>query len=948
METSHNPDTALGPAITNSLCLVDGYSVIYRGYFAFLNRPLLNPEGKNSSSVFVFFRTLMQVVREKAPGLVAVTMDSRIPTFRHERFSQYKANRQKAPADLHAQVPVIEEILSALGVPCLRADGFEADDVIATLAEDCRKSGRPCWILSGDKDILQLIGGNVRLLAQEKGSSEIVEYSRERVFESRGVYPEQIVDFLALTGDSSDNVPGVAGVGEKTALKLLAGYGSIDQIYKSLDGVTPESLRKKLAEGKDSALLSRELVTLRRDVPGLPQPEQLPPAGWNVQAAIPLFERQGMKSIVADLLKLFPKAAAAAWQAVAPAPRAADDPAPAARPALANAQPAPGSAPPVVMLERTAPGTYTTVTSVSELETWIERARAAGVYAIDVETDGTDEMRAILLGFSLSVEEGKACYVPVRSRDIACIPEDDVRRRIAALLEDPKARLVGQNAKYDYKVVRRWGVTPANVFFDTMVAAWMLDSEQGTYGLDRMAEQRLGYQTLPYEDLVGKGQTLQDVPIQQVTDYSGEDADLTLRLYKLLLPELEAAGLSPLFTRVEMPLLVVLAEMELAGIRVLSAELQRYGREIEKDLSQLESQIYDLCGRKFNINSTKQLQEILFSWRKLTPVRKTKTGFSTDEDVLEILASQDPVPEKILAHRKLSKLKSTYVDALPLQVNEATGRLHTHYVQTGAATGRLASKDPNLQNIPIREEEGRRIRSAFVPAPGMHFVSADYAQIELAILAYLSGDPVLLQAFREGRDIHRQTASLIFSVAENEVSAEQRRVGKTINFGVVYGMSAYGLSQSLKIPKGDADRFIKTYFQRYEGVDRYLKETIRGAEQNGFVTTLMGRRRRIVAIRSPNRTEKSGAERIAVNSPIQGTAADIVKLAMVKLSGRLREEKLATRILLQVHDEIILESPAEESERAARLVQDVMEHAVDEEIPLKVHCEIGDSWGEFH
>jgi len=557
-------------------------------------------------------------------------------------------------------------------------------------------------------------------------------------------------------------------------------------------------------------------------------------------------------------------------------------------------------------------------------------------------------MRAIIFGFSLSVEEGKACYVPVRARDTACIPEDDVRRRIAALLEDPKARLVGQNAKYDYKVVRRWGVTPANVSFDTMVAAWMLDSEQGTYGLDRMAEQRLGYRTLPYEDLVGKGQTLQDVPIQQVTDYSGEDADLTLRLYKLLLPELDAAGLSPLFSRVEMPLLVVLAEMELAGIRVLSAELQRYGREIEKDLSQLESQIYDLCGRKFNINSTKQLQEILFSWRKLTPVRKTKTGFSTDEDVLEILASQDPVPEKILAHRKLSKLKSTYVDALPLQVNEATGRLHTHYVQTGAATGRLASKDPNLQNIPIREEEGRRIRSAFVPAAGMHFVSADYAQIELAILAYLSGDPVLLQAFREGRDIHRQTASLIFSVPENEVSAEQRRVGKTINFGVVYGMSAYGLSQSLKIPKGDADRFIKTYFQRYEGVDRYLKETIRGAEQNGFVTTLMGRRRRIVAIRSPNRTEKSGAERIAVNSPIQGTAADIVKLAMVKLSRRLREEKLATRILLQVHDEIILESPAEESERAARLVQDVMEHVVDEQIPLKVHCEIGDSWGEFH
>jgi len=399
---------------------------------------------------------------------------------------------------------------------------------------------------------------------------------------------------------------------------------------------------------------------------------------------------------------------------------------------------------------------------------------------------------------------------------------------------------------------------------------------------------------------------------------------------------------------VEMPLLVVLAQMELTGIRVLATELASYSREMEKDLSALETEIYQLCGRKFNISSTKQLQEVLFTWRKLTPVKKTKTGFSTDEDVLEILASQDPVPEKILAHRKLTKLKSTYVDALPQQINEATGRLHTHYLQTGAATGRLASKDPNLQNIPIREEEGRRIRSAFVPAPGMRFISADYSQIELAILAYLSQDPVLLQAFRERRDIHRQTASLIFGVSESEVSPEQRAVGKTINFGVVYGMSAYGLSQRLKIAKADADKFIKTYFQRYEGVDRFLKETIKGAEQNGFVTTLMGRRRRIIAIHSPNRTEKAGADRVAVNSPIQGTAADIVKLAMVKLSARLREERLGARILLQVHDEIILESPADECEKALRLVEDVMEHVTDLDIPLKVHCEIGDSWGAFH
>ncbi len=937
--------------MSRELYLIDGYSIIYRGYFAFLNRPLTNPQGKNISSVFVFFRTLLQIMRERSPGYMAVAMDSRVPTFRHERYEEYKATREKAPADLHAQVPIIEEILGALGVPCIQKDRYEADDLIATFAEGCRASGMPCWILSGDKDILQLLGGNVRLLAQERGSSDLEEWSREKVFEARGVYPEQIIDYLALAGDSSDNVPGVSGIGDKTAQKLLAAYGGLDGIYENIDKVTPEGVRKKLAAGKEAAFLSRELVTLKRDVPGLPTVDDLAVTSLNVAAAVPLLEREGMKSIVADLQKLSAAAAAPTSAKKTRAPRAKDKAAAKEPAGAADAPPVPATAasaaaPPA--LKSTAPGTYTTVTAIPELEKWIAQARAVGVYAFDVETDSTDEMRAVPLGFSLSAKEGTACYIPVRARDVSCIPAAEVKSRLAGLLEDPSVRLVGQNAKYDYKVMRRWGVKPANVFFDTMIAAWVLESDQGTYGLDRMAEQRLGFRTLPYEDLVGKGQTLEDIPIQQVTDYSGEDADLTLRMYHVLSKELEEQGLARLFSTVEMPLLVVLAEMELTGIRVLATELQAYGKELERSLAGLESEIYELCGRKFNINSTKQLQEILFTWRKLTPVRKTKTGFSTDVDVLETLAAQDPVPEKILAHRKLSKLKSTYVDALPLQINETTGRLHTHYVQTGAATGRLASKDPNLQNIPIREEEGRRIRSAFVPAPGMRFISADYSQIELAILAYLSQDPILLQAFREGRDIHRQTAALIFGVPEAAVSAEQRRVGKTINFGVVYGMSAYGLAQGLKIGKADADRFITTYFQRYEGVDRFLKETIRQAEETGFVHTLMGRRRRILAIGSRNRTEKQAAERIAVNSPIQGSAADIVKVAMITLEQRLRQEKLAARILLQVHDEIILEAPAEESARTADVVREVMEHVTEQPIPLKVQCEVGESWGQFH
>lgn len=918
--------------MSHELYLIDGYSVIYRGYFAFLKKPLLNPQGRNSSSVFVFFRTLFQLMRDRSPGYIAVAMDSRVPTFRHERYAEYKATREKAPNDLHAQVPVIEEILAALGVPCIRADRYEADDVMATLAEACRATKRPCWILSGDKDILQLIGGNVRLLAQERGTTDLEEYSREKVFEAKGVYPEQIIDFLALTGDSSDNVPGVAGIGEKTAQKLLAQFGTLDGIYAKLAEVAPVSVRSKLEAGRDSALLSRELVTLKRDVPGMPSIDELRMPPLRTEAAIPLFEREGMKTLVSELGGRTRAASSPARVEEVPPP------APQGAPALPQA----------IVLKSTAPGTYTTVTDLSELDAWLDRARAAGLYAFEVETDSTDEMSAPPLGLSLSVQEGKACYVPLHAAGVTCLPEVTVRQRFATLLEDPKLRLVGQNAKYDYKVMRRWGVKPANVHFDTTVAAWMLESDEGVYGLDRMAERLLGFRTMSYTDLVGKGQTLADLPIQEVTDYSGEDADLTLRMYHLLSKELESEGLAAIFRDVEMPLLEVLAEMELAGIRILSAELAAYSREMETSLAQIEAEIYALCGRKFNINSTRQLQEILFTWRKLTPIKKTKTGFSTDVDVLEILAAQDPVPEKILAHRKLTKLKSTYVDALPLLVNEQTGRLHTHYVQTGAATGRLASKDPNLQNIPIREEEGRRIRTAFVPAPGMRFISADYAQIELAILAYLSKDPILIEAFKEGKDIHRQTASLIFGVTEDQVTADMRRVGKTINFGVVYGMSAFGLAQGLRIPRADADRFIKTYFQRYQGVDAFLKETIRGAEKTGYVYTLFGRRRRISTINSRNRTEKTAAERVAVNSPIQGTAADIVKMAMVKLYHRLKQEKLSSRILLQVHDEIILEVPEEEIDRTARIVQEVMESASGHAIPLKVHCETGESWGAFH
>ncbi len=909
------------------LYLIDAYSLIYRGYFAFIRKPLLNPQGRNSSSVFVFFRALLDLAARREPGYLAAVMDSRVPTFRHTSYAEYKANREKAPDDLHAQVPVIEEILEKIGVACVRADGYEADDVIATIAEQCRGTRRPCWILSGDKDILQLVGGNVRLLAQEKGSSDFIEYSREEVFKTRGVYPEGMVDYLALTGDASDNVPGVKGIGDKTALKLLSAYKDLDDIYAHFDEVTPESLRQKLAQGRESAYRSRELVTLVRNVPGVPDLEAFRFDGLKADA-VPLFEREGMKSVAADLRKR-----CSGRTAAIPGKRE---------------EPESGEPPVAAVMQSTAAGTHAAVTDSGELDRILSEARRAGAYAFDVETDGTDEMRASPVGFSLCYREGRAFYIPLRAPDVKCLPEAAVREKLARLLGDPEAKLAGQNAKFDFKILSRWGLRPANVHFDTMLAAWVLDSDRTTYGLDGLAERYLSYKAMPYDGLVPKGATLADIAVQKVADYSGEDADLTLRLYNRLRSELEKEDLISVLRDIEVPLIPVLADMEMAGIRILPAKLQAYGREMEKELAALESAVYELCGRTFNINSTKQLQEILFTHRGLEPVKKTKTGYSTDMDVLEALAARDPVPEKILQHRKLSKLKSTYVDALPLLVNENTGRLHTHYIQTGTATGRLSSKDPNLQNIPIREEEGRRIRAAFVPAAGTRFISADYSQIELAILAHLSQDPALLAAFREGKDIHRQTAAMIFGVDEASVSPEERRVGKTINFGVVYGMSAYGLAQSLKISRSDAERFISTYFQRFGKVDGFLKDTIRGAEETGYVHTLFGRRRRIIGIASKNRTEKNAAERYAVNSPIQGTAADIVKIAMVKLHDRLAAEGFSTRILLQVHDEIVLESPEDEADRAGKIVAEVMEGAVGRGIPLHVTLETGESWGDFH
>lgn len=888
------------------LYLLDGYSIIYRSYFAFIRNPLRNAEGRNTSAVFGFFRTLLKILNERQPAYFAVVMDSLTPTFRHEQYAEYKATREKTPEDLHAQVPIVEEILSAMGIPVLRVNGFEADDVMASAAELCAAEKRSCYVISGDKDMLQVVDGGVTVLRPDRDGS-YREMSGDAVEAEWGVRPDQMVDYLALTGDSSDNIPGVSGIGAKTASKLLSQFGSLDEIYAHLDQVSSKSWRSKLEAGKESAYMSRSLVTLRRDAPLSHDMDGLRLGTLNKQAAAEILLREGIKSIADEL----------------------------------------GGSDSEDMPEQRR-GVYEAVTDLEALESWIARVRELGVYAFDVETNAIDPMVAEPVGFSIAVEPERACYIPIRCAGATTLDAEVVKERLASVLQDPSLRLVGQNTKFDFQVLRRWGITAANLWFDTMIAAWLLNASLSSYNMDRLAEDVLGYRTVHYDDVVEKGTTFDSVPLAQAAEYAAEDADITYRLYQVFEKQLSERGLDRLFHEMEMPLVSLLADMEHAGIRIVPERLAEYSAELAENLATIEREIYDLCGREFNIGSTKQLQQVLFEERKLKPGKRTKTGYSTDTSVLEELAAEDPVPALVLRHRMLAKLKSTYVDALPMLVNPETDRIHTSFMQTGTATGRLSSRDPNLQNIPIRDEEGRRIRSAFVPEDGWSFLSADYSQIELVLLAHLSQDPNLLHTFSEGLDVHRQTAALIFEVPEEEVSSEQRRIGKTINFGVMYGMSAFRLSRELRIPRGDAERFIAAYFEKYAGITAFIDRTVAAAKESLKVTTLMGHEREVPRITSRNRTERMAAERIAVNTPIQGSAADIVKMAMLRISQELRDGGYRARLLLQVHDELIFEVPDDEVAAVRTLVQEAMEQAVELSVPLRVNVEIGESWGELH
>ncbi len=917
-EGTETPKESLRGRFEERLYVIDGYSVIYRNYFAHLSNPLTDRTGANISAYFGFFSTLFSLMSGYRMDYLAVVMDERAPTFRKEMYPEYKANRDKAPEDLHAQVPMIEETLRKMGIACLSNPGFEADDIIATLADRAEAAGIETVMVTGDKDLLQLVDEHVYALRPpRKGESQYRFFRSDEVQDEFGVSPSQIVDYLSIIGDKADNVPGIKGLGEKGAVKLLSEYVTLEGIYRHLD-LLQKGLRKKLEDGRSDAELSKSLILLRRDA--LPVDfmlSSLSTAAIDASAAAPDFEERGCRTLLRRI-----------GQAAKPeaSPKAPEESG--------------------IAEER---GIYEAVVDIEEVRRHFERAEAehGGLIALDTETTGLED-DAEIIGFSFSYEKGRAYYAPLVAEGRAYLSREDVKALFDEFLASGRLKVVNQNIKYDLKAIWRLGSDIACIAFDTMIAAWMIDSNANVYNLDELSSRYLGLTTTRYEDVVGKDEIFSDIPLERAVPYSAEDSDMALRLCLLFSKELEKRGLMELFSSMEMPLIRILARMEVNGIHLSSERIGRLKEDIDAKVAALVSRIYDEAGHEFNLNSTMQLSKVLFEEMGMKAGKKTQKGYSTDTATLEGLRGEGgEIISDILDYRQLSKLKSTYIDVLPA-LADAEGRIHTSFLQTGTATGRLSSRNPNLQNIPVRTDEGRLIRSAFTPSEKTVFLSADYSQIELVVLSDASQDPGLMEAFRSGVDVHRYTASMIFSRPVEEISDHERRIAKTINFGIMYGMSAFRLSNELGIPRRDAAAFIEMYFQRYAGVKAFVEKTEEEARRNGFVRTRMGHVREVLGINSSNKVERAGAERVAVNTVIQGTAAEIMKIAMISIAGALRDGGYRTRMLLQVHDELIFEVPLEEKEAVAALVKERMERAVRLSVPLRASLEFGESWGDIH
>ena len=887
------------------LYLIDGSALAYRSYFAFIRNPLINSKGENTSAVYGFTNSILKIIREGKPEYLAVVFDTKAPTFRHEIFKEYKSTRAKMPDEMSEQLPRIREVAEGMNLPILEVDGFEADDLMGTLAKRAKKEGMEVVLVTGDKDFLQLVDDDVEVLNPRRGGEEPELLDRAGVERKLGVPPEKVTELLGLMGDTSDNVPGIPGVGEKTALQLIKQFGSLEGALRNADKVKRKNVRKALKEHADLARLSKRLVTIDVNVPFKIELSQLKREDFDLPRLKELFKELEFTRFLQDI-----------------------------------------GAPDIE--EKTV---YQIVRSEEELKALISILKDAGEFALDTETTSLNPIDAELVGVSVAHREREAFYLPLAHNDKrGNLDPKVVTKSLKALLEDEKIRKVGHNLKYDLEVLRRSGIELKGIYFDTMVASYLLNPSSRQHGLDSLALEHLDHRMIPITDLIGSGKkqkTFDQVPVKDACDYSCEDVDFTLRLKEIFSPKLSQLALEKLFYEVELPLIEVLAEMELVGVSVDTAYLGKLSGQMEKQLDDLTSQIYDLAGKRFNINSPQQLSQVLFEDLKLPAVRKTakRTGYSTDIGVLESLAKEHPLPAILLEYRQLTKLKSTYIDALPRLVNRRTGRIHTSFNQTVTATGRLSSSDPNLQNIPIRTDVGRQIRKAFVPRNEKFLIlSADYSQVELRILAHFSQDQTLMNSFKKGEDIHNRTASEVFGVRIDRVTSEQRAVAKTTNFAIIYGVSAFGLSRQTDMTPQEAGMFIDVYFKRYPRVKEYIEQTIELARKQGFVTTLLGRRRYIPEIDSTNRQKREFAERIAINTPIQGSAADLIKVVMIDIARELKKRK--SKMILQVHDELVFEVHQDELDEVKEMVKDRMENTVDLEVPVKVDINVGENWLE--
>ena len=893
--------TQEGPG-TRSVYLVDGSSYLYRAFYAL---PFLtNTKGIPTNVAYGFTKMLNKILNEHSPWGIAVAFDISRDTFRRKLMESYKAQRPSMPEELAVQIPYVREIVRAMGIPILEMENYEADDIIGSLANMATQQGYKAVIVASDKDMLQLVRDHEIVVFDPMKE---IFYTPDKVKERFGVPPELIPEFQALTGDSIDNVPGVKGIGPKTATKLLSQYRTIERLYDHLQDLSP-SLRKKLAEGKEMAELSRQLVTIRCDLPLPVSLDELKVKEPDTERLVQLFRELGFNSLIREM-----------------GGKAAE----------------------------TSLADYRLVRTAEELEEVKKEITKAKEVSFDFETTSLSTVDAQVVGLAVSCKEGKAWYIPVgKHREGPCLEPNLLWEFMKGFLEDEGKEKIAQNSKYEYSILLRHGLEIKGPLFDTMLASYLLNPASRSHNLDSLAMEYLGYQTTTYKEVTKKGKKeipFSEVDLNAACNYACEDADITLKLKHILEAKVEEEGLSRLLRELEIPLVPVLARMELAGVLVDTEHLALISKEMERLMENLQNDIFHLAGEEFNINSTKQLGHILFEKLKLKPVKKTKKGgLSTGMEVLEKLALEHPLPKLVLEYRQLTKLHSTYVLSLPKMINPRTGRIHTSFNQAVTSTGRLSSSDPNLQNIPIRTEWGRKIRQAFIAPKGYKLISADYSQIELRILAHFAEDEKLIEAFVENRDIHQQTAAEIFGVALEEVTPEMRRRAKTVNFGIIYGMSPYGLSQDLGISVEEAKSYIELYFSRYPGVRRFIEETIQKAKETEMVHTIMGRRRFIPEISSRNRNVREMGERFAINTPIQGSAADIIKLAMIEVDKRLMEDNLQSKMILQVHDELLIEAPEEEVEKVSQMVKDAMEGVYKLKVPLKVDVGIGDNWEEAH